>query len=111
MSENWISKTALERQWFSAKLRFELSHGSSTRRELEDRVYLFQSADQDSAERKAAEIGRIKEHECTTDAGDVHRWQFISVLKVMMTFLDTPLAEGIEVYSEIYSEPLVVPDR
>ena len=111
MSKNWISTTGLGGQWFSAKLRFELSRRSPGRRELEDRIYLFQSADQDSAERKAAEIGRLKEHEYTTDAGDVHRWRFVGVVKVMMTFLDTPLAEGIEVFSEVPSEPSIAWDQ
>jgi hypothetical protein len=104
MTEKWISDAANEALWFSAKLRFELSRQSSGEHQYEDRIYLFHASDQESAETRAAELGYLHEHEYKTDAGDVHKWRFIEVLRVVMTFLDTPLDRGIEVYSERVSK-------
>ena len=100
MQEDWMTSTARDSLWFSAKIRFELTRQNSADSELEDRIYIFQCSDQDSAERKALEIGRRKEHEYSTDQGDRHKWRLIKVLRVVMTFLDTPLDDGVEVYSE-----------
>ena len=86
--------------WFSAKLRFEILRQNSGEREYEERIYLFQSLDQESAEVRARAVGRQHEHEYRTDAGDIHKWRFVEVVRVTMTFLDTPLEKGIEVYSE-----------
>lgn len=100
MTENWISAAALRALWFTAKLRFELTHQSSGEREYEDRIYLFQAQDQKSAEIRASEIGKQNEQQYGTDVGDIHIWRCVEVLRVVMTFLDTPLDEEIEVYSE-----------
>jgi Domain of unknown function (DUF4288) len=100
MSENWISEEARDALWFSAKLRFELTREISQKREYEDRVYLFHCPNPESAATRAVDIGKQQEHEYKTDAGEQLKWRFVDVLKVMMTFLDTPLDRGIEVYSE-----------
>ncbi len=105
MSENWISDEARDALWFAAKLRFELTHEGSDRREYEDRVYLYQCPDPEAASARAVEIGKQQEHEYRTEAGQQLKWRFVDVLRVMMTFLDTPLDRGIEIYSERSAPP------
>jgi Domain of unknown function (DUF4288) len=100
MSGNWMSDEARDSLWFSAKLRFELSRQGSGSREYEDRVYLFQCSDPDAALARAVEIGKLQEHEYRTEGGQERKWRFVDVLRVMMTFLDTPLDRGIEIYAE-----------
>lgn len=100
MSENWISNEARNALWFSAKIRFELIRAGADPHEYEDRVYFFQCPTPEAAPARAVEIGRQQEHEYKTEAGEQLRWRFVDVLKVMMTFLDTPLHRGIEIYSE-----------
>jgi hypothetical protein len=100
MSENWISDAARDALWFSAKLRFELIRENSEKHEYEDRVYLFQCPNPKLASTRAVEVGKQQEHEYKTEAGEQLKWRFVEILKVMMTFLDTPLDRGIEIYSE-----------
>lgn len=100
MSGKWISDEARDALWFSAKLRFELAREGSCGREYEDRVYLFQCPDPEAASARAVEIGKQQEHEYRTDVGQELKWRFVDVVRVMMTFLDTPLDQGIEIYSE-----------
>jgi len=100
MKEKWISDAARDALWFSAKIRFELSRQSSRKKEYEDRIYLFQCQDSDSAESRATEVGRQQEQEYTTESGDQVKVRFLTVLNVVIVFLDTPLEQGIEVYSE-----------
>ncbi len=104
MSETWITDAARDALWFSARLRFELIHEGSGKREYEDRIYLFQGPNPESAPTRAVEVGKQQEHEYTTDDGEQLRWRFVEVVKVMMTFLDTPLDRGIEIYSERIAE-------
>lgn len=100
MSEQWISEASRNALWFSAKLRFELYRDGTVTPDCEDRIYLFQCPNPESGATKAAEVGRQQEHEFTTENGDRLSWKFVEVRNVMMTFLDTPLERGIEVYSE-----------
>ena len=100
MSENWISDEARDALWFSAKLRFELTRECSDKREYEDRVYLFQCPNPEAVSARALQIGKQQEHQYKTEAGERLQWHFVEVLRVMMTFLDTPLDRGIEVYCE-----------
>lgn len=100
MNEDWLTDVAREALWFSAKLRFRLSFPDTLGSEYEDRVYLFQSPNQDAATAQAAQIGREHElHYRNLDGGRVE-WRFAEVIAVRMTFLDTPLSQGIEIYSE-----------
>jgi hypothetical protein len=100
MREDWISDEARDALWFSAKLRFELTREGSGRREYEDRVYVFQCPDPEAASARAVEIGKQQELEYRSEGGQELKWRFVDVLGVIMTFLDTPLDRGIEVYSE-----------
>ena len=101
MTENWISDVGRDALWFSAKLRFELIRNNNLEsRELEDRVYLFECESPESAPAAAIEVGKQHEYKYKTEAGEELEWRFLGVLKVMMTFLDTPLDRGIEIYAE-----------
>ena len=106
MSGNWISDEARDALWFSAKIRFELIRENSPKHKYEDRVYLFQCQNPEFASSRAVEVGKQQEHGYKTEAGEQLEWRFVEVLKVMMTFLDTPLDRGIEVYSECKGQDL-----
>lgn len=100
-SDNWISDAARGSLWFSAKLRFEVMSQASGEVSSENRICLFQCQDPELASARAEEIGKYHEHEYQTDLGDRHIWRFVRTTNVMMTFLGTPLDQGIEIYSEL----------
>jgi hypothetical protein len=92
MNEDWLTDNARKALWFCAKLRYKLSLLDTGKGEYEDRIYLFQSSDQDAAEIRAAEIGHTHELNYLNLEGGRVEWRFLKVLAAATTFLDTPLS-------------------
>ena len=60
--------------WISARLRFAILIEGAGLLGFEDRVYLFQHSDLDTALNQAAEIGKNHNHECVNAEGQKVRW-------------------------------------
>ena len=91
--------------WISAKLRFAILIEGAGLLGFEDRVYLFQHPDLDTALNQAAEIGKNHNHEYVNAEGQKVRWQLADILNLQLIFLDGNPSGELEVYSERVDVP------
>ena len=91
--------------WYSAKLLFRSTiDGAAVAQPLcEESIRIVLAETDEAARVRAAEIGRLAEHEYVNESGELVRWSFVAVLDVQDLCVNE-LEDGAEVFSRLFRE-------
>ena len=95
----------MEEQWYGVTLQFRCRVGDGVAGPwtCDEQIRVIRARDEETARRKAQELGKKEEHSYDNQFGELVSWECIALTNIYAIIEET-IADGTEISSRLYEE-------